>query len=423
MTPATWKMEPLSRVCSAPQYGLTASATEDPAGPRFLRITDLRQGTLDWSTVPYCSCDADEASKYRLFKGDIVIARIGATTGKASIVLDPPEAVFASYLIRFRANKGVNPFFLYAFLQSDLYWSWIDGNKDSNLKGGVSASLLGEVVMPVPPPDEQKKIAALVWKIQQAIEIEERLIATARELKGAALRHVFTNGLRVAAPNGEAGVEPSNWRAERLDTCCDVVSSSMSYSELMTAEDSVGVDAVNVMGIKVSDMNLPGNETQINSANLVKRLPPDEARRRTVPANAVVFPKRGAAIATNKKRLTTAWTVLDPNLIAVEAGERIDSRFLYQWFQYFDLRTITEPGPTPQLNKKNLTPLLVPVPGSMEVQRETAHFLDSVDLSVATHERRLRTLREIFGTLLNQLMSGEVSVEDLDIDTSVVTSS
>ena len=72
---------------------------------------------------------------------------------------------------------------------------------------------------------------------------------------------------------------------------------------------------VECMGVKVSDMNLPGNESRFVTANQVKRLPVALARRKLIPPNTVVFPKRGAAIATNKKRLTTRWTVLDPNLI------------------------------------------------------------------------------------------------------------
>lgn len=68
-------------------------------------------------------------------------------------------------------------------------------------------------------------------------------------------------------------------------------------------------------------------------------------------AGTIVFPKRGAAIATNKKRLTDTWSVFDPNVIGVVPGGSINPRFLFQWFQFFDLKGITESGPTPQLNK------------------------------------------------------------------------
>ena len=58
---------------------------------------------MNWDNVPYCECDKKSQVKYDLKPGDIVIARIGATTGKAFLIKDCPSAVFASYLMRIRA--------------------------------------------------------------------------------------------------------------------------------------------------------------------------------------------------------------------------------------------------------------------------------------------------------------------------------
>ena len=180
---------------------------------------------------------------------------------------------------------------------------------------------------------------------------------------------------------------------------------------------------VATMGVKVSDMNLPGNETRLLRSNLEKHIDRDIAQQKLVPPNTVVFPKRGAAIATNKKRLTTAWTVLDPNLIGVRAGEGLTSGFLFYWFQQFDLRSITDPGPTPQLNKKNLTPLMLPVPTDRDEQSEIANSLQTIDEKISFHERKRSTLKELFRTFLQELMTGQIRVDNLEIDTSEVEDS
>jgi type I restriction enzyme S subunit len=171
---------------------------------------------------------------------------------------------------------------------------------------------------------------------------------------------------------------------------------------------------VEVFGIKVSDMNTPGNESHLVTSALKKALSRTLAEKKCVPSNAIVFPKRGAAIATNKKRLTMSWTVFDPNVIGVKAGDQFDTRFLFHWFQRFDLRTITEPGPTPQLNKKNLEPLLVPIPGPTE-QQEIADILDAIDRKIDLHKRKRDVLQELFRSLLHKLMTGEIRVNDLSI--------
>src|ERR1700682_2536462 len=106
--PATdgWGTCKLVDACDAVDYGLTASSARTAVGPRFLRITDIVSGEIDWSTVPYVACENELAAKYRLRDGDLVVARTGASTGVSAYVKAPPDAVFASYLVRLKAKAG-----------------------------------------------------------------------------------------------------------------------------------------------------------------------------------------------------------------------------------------------------------------------------------------------------------------------------
>jgi type I restriction enzyme S subunit len=92
----------LSGVCASIDYGLTASASSAPVGPKFLRITDIVAPDLHWGSVPYVSGDIPTPNRYQLHDGDIVIARTGATTGESRFIQNPPDAVFASYLVRLK---------------------------------------------------------------------------------------------------------------------------------------------------------------------------------------------------------------------------------------------------------------------------------------------------------------------------------
>jgi type I restriction enzyme S subunit len=252
--------------------------------------------------------------------------------------------------------------------------------------------------------------------VQRAIEQQERLIALTAELKKALMHKLFTEGLRgEPQKQTEIGPVPESWEVEQLGACCDVVSGSVSYTDLLRMVASDSADAVACMGVKVSDMNLPGNESRLVTSNLTKRLSVDVARRKLVPPDTVVFPKRGAAIATNKKRLTTTWTVLDPNLIGLSAKHPLDAEFLFHWSETFDLRKITDPGPTPQLNKKDLVPILIPLPNDIDEQREIATAISSVDDKVSYHLRKHSILSELFRTMLHALMTAQIRVRDLDV--------
>jgi len=116
--------------------------------------------------------------------------------------------------------------------------------------------------------------------------------------------------------------------------------------------------------MKVSDMNAPGNERLINGCKLETTRAAASARKlRIVPAGAVVFPKRGGAIATNKKRVLALPSALDPNLMGVypRANSGLISDFLFWWFESLDLAELQEDGGIPQVNKKHLDPLPIPI--------------------------------------------------------------
>ena len=110
--------------------------------------------------------------------------------------------------------------------------------------------------------------------VQRAMEQQERLMALTAELKKALLHKLFTEGLRgEPQKQTEIGPVPESWTPTPLGRCCDIVSGSLSYTDFLKMEPSSEEDAVECMGVKVSDMNLPGNESQFVRANLEKRLP------------------------------------------------------------------------------------------------------------------------------------------------------
>src|SRR5580700_1525181 len=95
-------------------YGFTASANPNQVGPKFLRITDIQNGLVNWPSVPYCEIPLEKLEQHHLKYGDIVVARTGNSTGENYIYNTQKQVVFASYLIRFRINQQIaDPFFIW----------------------------------------------------------------------------------------------------------------------------------------------------------------------------------------------------------------------------------------------------------------------------------------------------------------------
>lgn len=169
-----WESETVEALCGKPQYGYTASASHEPVGPRFVRITDIQESKVVWESVPYCRCD--DVEKYRLKTGDILFARTGATTGKSYLVTDPPEAVFASYLIRIRPGKRVLPELLWWYFQSSDYWHAVfSGTEDGN-RPNMNGSKLAKLKIPFPASlAEQRAIVARLDLLRAKLEELRRL--------------------------------------------------------------------------------------------------------------------------------------------------------------------------------------------------------------------------------------------------------
>lgn len=156
LVPESWEVVELGDVCEKPQYGFTDSASLS-GNAKFLRITDITEYGVQWNDVPFCNCN--DVSKYELKDGDIVFARIGATTGKSYLINNPPKSVYASYLIRVRCKKEISPDFLIYYFASEQYRKQIDSTKGNNLKGGVNGSILSKLFIPKPCIAEQNHIA------------------------------------------------------------------------------------------------------------------------------------------------------------------------------------------------------------------------------------------------------------------------
>jgi type I restriction enzyme S subunit len=136
----------LEKLIIGTQYGYNASALQSGQN-KFLRISDITNGKVNWKSVPFCDCKDEET--YLLNKNDLLIARTGGTTGKSFIIDSPPEkAIYAGYLIRIRANSENSPDFLNIFLNSYVYWSQVVSLNKGEFRPSVNATKIKSLIVP-----------------------------------------------------------------------------------------------------------------------------------------------------------------------------------------------------------------------------------------------------------------------------------
>ena len=218
---AGWRWVTVDEIAQRIHYGYTESATEDAIGPKFLRITDIQNNSVNWDSVPYCRIDEVKQEQYLLKENDLVFARTGATVGKSFLIQGSiPDAVFASYLIRIVLEEEIYAKYVYAFFQSQSYWMQIHQGKLGSGQPNVNAKILSQITLPLPSFSEQKAIVSEIERrLSVADEVEKTVAAElkrAEQLRQSILKKAFSGGLVPQDPNDEpASVLLERIRAEK----------------------------------------------------------------------------------------------------------------------------------------------------------------------------------------------------------------
>jgi type I restriction enzyme S subunit len=147
--PKGWRVIKLADICST-QYGYTASAKNDKVGTHLLRVMDInKQNWIEWANVPFCEISEADLAKYSLKVGDIVVARM-ADPGKAAIVEQAVNAVFASYLVRLKTESLSLSYYVYHFLKSSLYKAYTAGAQSGSVQANMNAKVITAVDLILP---------------------------------------------------------------------------------------------------------------------------------------------------------------------------------------------------------------------------------------------------------------------------------
>ena len=209
--PKGWEWVRLKTLSKAIHYGYTASSA--PSGnAKLLRITDIQDDKVDWSTVPFCTIKEKDLTTYQLQNRDILIARTGGTVGKTYIVRELEEvSVFASYLIRAIPLESIDEEYIKLFMASPCYWSQLTDAATGTGQPNVNGQSLSNLILPLPPLAEQHRIVAkieeLLPKVEaygKAQEALDKLNADLPEqLKKSILREAIEGRLVPQDPNEE----------------------------------------------------------------------------------------------------------------------------------------------------------------------------------------------------------------------------
>ena len=366
-----WEYKKLGEVCTI-KAGYTPQKKElsDNGAYPYYKVADMN--TLG-NDVYLDITSSYKIDANKLFpKGAIVFPKNGAavSTNKKRILkydsivdLNTGVAIFP---------KSINEKFAY-------YW-FIDTDFKKYVRGGALPTLdiksLKDKTFPSIDKSIQLAIVSELDKINELIRLKKEQLKDFDNLAQSIFYEMF----------GDPVENEKEWEVETVQNSCTLKSGDSKANN-----SKVGT----LPYIKVGDMNLPENENYINiSTNYVDK---ETNIKRIFPIGTIIFPKRGGAILTNKKRLTNVEICCDLNIMGVTPGNMLNKYYLFQYFKILDLSTICSGSTVLQLNNCDINPLRIPLP-PLSLQHLFAQRIEQIEHQKAEVQKAIADLETLLAS-------------------------
>ncbi|MCR2091348.1 restriction endonuclease subunit S [Campylobacter upsaliensis] len=219
--PKHWEICKLNKV----SYFINGYAFESSHFDYSFSIPVIRIGDIQNDKIIYHTClmtkEQENLKNFMIYRGDIVIALSGATTGKFAVCNSNKKAYINQRVAIIRSDIKILKYYLSTFG----FVNYIDMLCNGSAQPNISTKEVGNFKIPLPPLQEQKEIAEFLdkkcEKIQNYIDKKQKLITLLQEKKQALINEVVTKGLN---PNIEfknsgiayLGLIPHHWEVRRM---------------------------------------------------------------------------------------------------------------------------------------------------------------------------------------------------------------
>ena len=322
-----------------------------------------------------------ENKRTQISAGDILLTIVG-TVGRAAVVSKTEKKICLQRSVAVIKPKQelIDSRFLMYQLQS--MRTHLEQEARGVAQKGIYLRQVENLQIKVPSRGEQLQVVSNLDQISELISLRKQQLAKLDELVKSRFIELF----------GDQKANPFGWPQTTIGDCCTLKSGT-----------SLPADKENEGGripyVKVGDMNYPGNEQYITTSS--RFVTEQTAGAGIFPVGTVIFPKRGGAIGTNKKRLTTLPICADLNVMGVTAGNALKSQYLMAYFNLVDLGALDNGSSVPQINNKDIAPLVICLP-PLALQEQFAAFVEQTDKSKLAVQQGLQELEILKKSLMQQ---------------------
>jgi len=377
----------------------------------WVNIEDIKPEI--WKTKRYLSELGLKNSSAKLWPKESVIFSFGASIGKVGIAkVDLCTKQGIAGIIP-DTTQVLSKYLYYSLVRIAPFIKEIAKGMGSTIKEIRPSKLVDLIEIPLPPLPVQQKIVKILDTIQDAIEIQEKIIEKTKELKKSLMANLFKYGgpsFRQGRKlkKTEIGEIPENWEVVRIkDIVLDTEQNDPSKTPLQE--------------IKYIDVSSISNEFLkiIEYKPYLGKDAPSRARK-ILRENDIIFAtvrpylKRIAFVTQEYDRFygSTAFCVLRCNI------NKILPYFLFYYVSTDSFVSKVSGYQTgsgyPAITDDHVKNELIPLPPLPE-QQEIAEILQTIDQKIEIEKKKKELYEELFKTMLNKIMNQEINLENFEV--------
>ena len=350
-------------------------------------------------------------------RGDILIAKITPSfeNGKQALVNNIPSAFgyATTEVIPVHAKESNQDarFLFYYLLHPDIRNFIATKMEGATGRQRVPEDVLLDLPLPIIPKKEQSDISNVLFFIRKHSESEQRSEQLTQELKRAVMRIFFTQGLRgETQKETDIGLMPMSWAPRTILELCEIWSGGTPRKSVSKYWGG------NIPWVSGKDLKSPALDDAIDHITREGA----QAGSRIAPEGAVLILVRGMGLA---KDLPVAVIkrpmAFNQDVKALVSRGEFSGSFLRSAIYVGKDRLLSQIVPsahgTMTLNLNDIETFKIPCPTDHTEARDIVTVLDTIDRKIALHRKKYFTLEELFKSLLNKLVTGEIRISDLNL--------
>ncbi|WP_151947246.1 restriction endonuclease subunit S [Aliarcobacter butzleri] len=401
--PKGWELKTLGEL-SKVKRGASPRPINDPkwwgGDIGWVRISDLTASTKFLNKTKDKLSNEGVQKSVRINKGEVILS-ICATIGRP-IIVNTEVCIHDGFVWFDKLSKKVDREYFYYFLSKKE--KELSASRQIGTQGNLNTDIVSRLIFPLPPIEEQKKIADILSTVDKKIAFVEENINATEELKKGLMQKLLTEGIgHTEFKDSELGKIPESWEIVKLPEITVKITSGGTPSRAKPEYYENGT----VNWIKTGELRdcyIYDSEEKITEEAVTN------SSAKKFPVDTLLIAMYGATIGR------TAYLKVESSTnqaccAIIFNPEKANTHFYWQYF-LFTRETLISKGcgaGQPNISQGIIKDLFIPFP-PLEEQKQIAEILSTVDKKLENLKEKKQSFEELKKGLMQKLLTGEVRV-------------